>query len=61
MDGKRRGEWVAGDHAKVLDFSACELSRVSKRDKEEVTKYYNKLRFKVKFPEKKRFYDSKPI
>ena len=32
-----------------------------KKDKEEeIKKYYNKLRFQVKFPEKKSFYDCKP-
>ena len=60
-DGTQRSEWVTGENATVLEFTTCELCRAMKKDKEEeIKKYYNKLRFQVKFPEKKSFYDCKP-
>ena len=60
MDGSESTEWEAGTHSEVLEFTQSEVTRPQKTTpKEEGLKYLNKLKFKVKFPTKKNFPNTK--
>lgn len=58
QNGKFRSEWVTGDCTQVCDYSPSDIIRAYKKENKEdkePSKYFNKLKFRMKFPESKIF------
>ena len=52
-NGKIRSEWVAGDCTQVSEYSTGDIIRAYKKDNKEdkePSKYFNRLKFRMKFP-----------